>query len=443
MTSTHDETIDMLQHCIRARCVNEGVPSSGGEERSAQIIEEFLGTEGLDVETAEPLPGRRSVVARLEGSDPTAPSLCLLGHLDVVPASADGWRHDPFGGELVDGEVWGRGAIDMLNLTCTMASSVRTVARSGNRPRGTIIFAAVADEEAGGTYGAEYLLTNCSDLVNADYVITESGGLSLVNGQRHAISITVAEKGAAWRRLIVRGTPGHASMPFGSDNALVTAAEVVSRLAAHRSAAVIDDNWISYVGSLELGADIAERLVDPRQIDDALGAIEDAALASHAHACTHTTLSPTVLQAGVKTNVIPESVVIEVDIRPLPGVDAAEVDAMLLDVIGSDLASRVTIEPLCDIAATDSPLDTPLYELLGEVTREFYPQASLVPVTTPGGTDALHFRRAGAIAYGFAMFSRQMTMGDYRSRFHARNERIDVESLRLTAEAWLALASRW
>lgn len=443
MTSTQDETVDLLQHCIRARCVNEGVPNSGGEERSALLIEEFLGTEGLDIETAEPLPGRRSVVARLEGTDPTAPSLCLLGHLDVVPAGTEGWRHDPFGGELIEGEVWGRGAIDMLNLTCTMASSVRTLARSGARPRGTIIFAAVADEEAGGTYGAEHLLTNCFDLVGADYVITESGGLSLVNEHQHGISITVAEKGAAWRRLVVHGIPGHASMPFGSDNALVTAAEVVGRLAGHRSPAVIDDNWRSYVGSFDLGAGLAERLVDPQQIEDALGDIQDVAVASHAHACTHTTMAPTILHAGGKTNVIPDSVVIEVDIRPLPGVGATEVDAMLVDAMGPDLAARVTIEPLCDINATASPTDTPLFELLGDVARRFYPQASLVPVATPGGTDALHFRRAGVVAYGFGLFSRRMTMGDFRSRFHARNERIDVESLSLTAEAWLALASRW
>lgn len=407
------------------------------------LIEEFLGTAGLDIETAEPLPGRRSVVARLEGTDPTAPSMCLLGHLDVVPAGADGWRHDPFGGELIDGEVWGRGAIDMLNLTCTMASSIRTLARSGARPKGTIIFAAVADEEAGGTYGAGHLLENCSELVDADYVITESGGLSLVNEQQQALTITVAEKGAAWRRLVVRGIPGHASMPYGSDNALVAAADIVGRLAGYRSPAVIDDNWKSFVGSLDLGAGLAERLIDPREIEDALGDIPDAALASHAHACTHTTIAPTILHAGGKTNVIPDSVIIEVDIRPLPGVGADEVDAMLMDALGPDLGARVTIEPLCDIEATASPTDTPLYELLGEVARQFYPQASLVPVTTPGGTDAFHFRRAGAVAYGFGLFSRQMTVNDFRSRFHARNERIDLESLRLTAEAWLALASRW
>lgn len=443
MTSLHDETVDLLQHCIRARCVNEGVPSSGNEERSARIIEEFLGTEGLDVETAEPLPGRRSVVARLEGTDPTAPSLCLLGHLDVVPASAEGWRHDPFGGELVDDEVWGRGAIDMLNLTCTMAASIRTLARSGARPKGTIIFAAVADEEAGGTYGAEYLLRNRADLVDADYVITESGGLSLLSEQHHGITVTVAEKGAAWRRLVVSGTPGHASMPFGSDNALVTAAEVVRRLAAHRSPAVVDEGWKAYVAALGLGSDLTARLADAGRIEDALGDIPDVAVASHAHACTHTTMAPTVVHAGGKTNVIPNSAVIEVDIRPLPGVGAAEVDAMLLDALGRDLAARVTIEPLCDVEATASPTDTPLYDVLGDVARAFYPEASLVPVTTPGGTDAFHFRRAGAVAYGFGLFSRTMTMGDFRSRFHARNERIDVESLRLTTEAWLALASRW
>src|SRR5688572_30663368 len=138
--SLTDETVDLLQALIRNACVNDGTPESGEEIRNADLLTNFLEGSGLDIERYEPLPGRASIVARIEGSDPDAPSLCLMGHTDVVPVSPDGWRHDPFGGELIDGEIWGRGAIDMLNLTSSMAVAFRHLARSGFRPRGDLIY---------------------------------------------------------------------------------------------------------------------------------------------------------------------------------------------------------------------------------------------------------------------------------------------------------------
>ena len=149
------ETTALLQALIRNRCVNDGEPTSGEEVRNADTIRSYLGQGGLDVESFEAAPGRVSLVARIEGSDPTAPSLCLMGHTDVVPVNPDGWDRDPFGGELVDGEIWGRGAVDMLNLTASMSVAFRHLAGSGFRPRGDLILFAVADEEAGSTYGAQ------------------------------------------------------------------------------------------------------------------------------------------------------------------------------------------------------------------------------------------------------------------------------------------------
>ena len=200
--------------------------------RNADLLQTYLEGAGLDVERFDSRPGRTSIVARIEGSDPTAPTLCLMGHTDVVPVNPDGWSRDPFGGELVDGEVWGRGAIDMLNITSSMAVAFRQLASEGFRPKGTLIYFGVADEEAGGHWGAEYMIDDHWDAVGADYVLTESGGWSTVghDGTRH-VTVNVAEKGIAWRRLRVAGTPGHGSMPYGADNALITAAEVVRRLA--------------------------------------------------------------------------------------------------------------------------------------------------------------------------------------------------------------------
>ena len=179
---------------------------------------------GVEIERYEPTPGRTSLVARIPGTDPTAPSLCLMGHTDVVPVSADGWRHDPFGGELIDGEVWGRGAVDMLNLTSSMAVVFRSLAERGFRPRGDLVYFAVADEEAGSAHGARWVADHHPESIRTTYLLTESGGLHTGSPEAPQIGVTVAEKGVAWRRLRIRGTPGHGSMPFRMDNALVAAA---------------------------------------------------------------------------------------------------------------------------------------------------------------------------------------------------------------------------
>ncbi len=226
-----DEVTDLLQHLIRNVCVNDGTPESGQEVRSADVIESFLEGDGIELERYEAAPGRTSLVGRIEGSDPDAPTLLLMGHTDVVPVNPDGWRHDPFGGELIDGEVWGRGAVDMLNLTASMAVATKRLARSGFRPKGTLIYLAVADEEALGSMGAEHLVDHEADAVRADYVITESGGIPIPSPTGLKLPVIVAEKGSHWAQLRVSGTPGHGSQPYKTDNALVTAAAVVQRIA--------------------------------------------------------------------------------------------------------------------------------------------------------------------------------------------------------------------
>ena len=443
MDTRTGDTVELLQTCIRNACVNDGRLESGEEIRSSDVIEQYLGGVGLDMQRVEPSPGRRSLVARLEGTDPQAPTLCLLGHTDVVPVNPAGWQRDPFGGELVDGEVWGRGALDMLNLTCSMAVAMRELAATGKRPRGTIVYVAVADEEAGAEYGAKHLIEHEADLVKADYVITESGGLSLEGNLGHRLTITVGEKGIGWRRLIIGGTPGHGSMPYGSDNALITAAEVIRRIGSYRPMATVSDVFTSYTAALDLPAETIAKLHDPAQISDGLRAIDDRGTAKFVHACSHTTFSPNVVHGGQKTNVIPDEIVVEVDIRTLPGVTPDMVDSMLRDAIGPDLVARVKIESIRDLDASASPTDTPLYDALQRVGRRFYPESSLVPRMTAGGTDATFFRAAGAVAYGFGLFSRAVSPGEFAQRFHGNNERIDVESLRLTTEAWLALAELW
>jgi acetylornithine deacetylase/succinyl-diaminopimelate desuccinylase-like protein len=438
MDTATTETVELLQAMIRNACVNDGTAESGHEVRSADVLQTYLEGGGVDVETFEPTPGRRSVVSRIEGTDPSAPTLLLMGHTDVVPVSPAGWSRDPFGGELVDGEVWGRGAIDMLNLTSSMAVAVKHLARSGWRPRGTLVYLGVADEEAGGEHGAEWLVEHELDAVGADYVITESGGWTVSSPRGRRLVVTIGEKGAAWRRLRVHGTPGHGSMPFGADNAIVKAAEVVRRVVAHRPAAEINDVWRAYADALDFDAPTRAALVDPDQVWDACEALSNRRVAKFAHACTHMTVSPDIVRGGVKTNVIPDEVVLDVDIRTLPGQTADDADRLILDALGP-LAGDVTVERLHDRPSTQSPTATPLWDALGRLVAAVAPDATLLSRITAGGTDATFFRDAGSVAYGFGLLSSTVTYDDFSSRFHGNDERVDLESLRLTTQCWLDL----
>ncbi|HEY3486382.1 MAG TPA: M20/M25/M40 family metallo-hydrolase, partial [Ilumatobacteraceae bacterium] len=336
-------TVELLQQLIRNQCVNDGTPTSGEEVRNADVIEQVVNRPGVELERYEPTPGRVSIVAKLRATDPTAPSLCLMGHTDVVPVSADGWRHDPFGGELIDGEVWGRGAVDMLNITASMAVVFRSLADRGFRPRGDLVYFAVADEEAGSAHGARWVADHHPDAIRTDYVLTESGGLHTGPENSPHISVTVGEKGVAWRRLRIRGVPGHGSMPFRVDNALVTAAAVVQRLAEYRPAPRFHELWRGQVEAMGLPDELQRALLDETEIDRALDELPHAALATHLHACTHTTFSPNALAGGrMKTNVIPDVIDLDVDVRTLPGEDG-DVETHLRAALGDDLFARVEV----------------------------------------------------------------------------------------------------
>jgi len=439
MTTSTAEVTDLLQLLIRNACVNDGTRGSGNETRSADLLAGYFDGSGVDVERYEPSPGRTSLVARIEGSRPEAPTLLLMGHTDVVPANAERWQRDPFGGELVEGEVWGRGAVDMLNLTASMAVATRRLAASGFRPEGTLIFLAVADEEALGTWGAEHLAQHERDAVAADYVITESGGIPVPGGDGAArLPVLVGEKGSCWTTLRITGTPGHASQPYASDNALVTAAQVVQRLADFRPETRIHDAWRRFLGGMGYPDQVTAPLLNPETFLDALGTLPTG-MAREFHACTHTTIAPTVVHGGTKTNVIPDCVDVQLDIRTLPGQSLDDVRALLDEALG-DLAGRVEMVEVHDDPATESPVDTPLWDSLSRISQAFYTGSHLVPLLSVGATDARFFRRLGVTSYGFGMFSEKLTFEDYSRMFHGDDERVDVDSLRLSTELWEAVA---
>jgi len=430
-----NDTVELLQQLIRNECVNTGDRASGEEVRNSDLLETYLEGPGVEMEHFDCLPGRRSMVARIEGTDPDAPSLCLMGHTDVVPVSEDGWSREPFSGDVIDGEVWGRGAVDMLNLTSSMAVAFRHIARSGFRPKGDLVYFGVADEEAGGTYGAKWMMENHWDAMAADYVLTEFGGLPTATPEGKKITMAAGEKGLGWRRLTIKGTPGHGSMPFGADNALIKAAEVVRRLADYRPAAKLTEMWQHQVSTLTLDDDTKAALLDPESVWDAIAGLDSPALARHLHACSHTTFSPNVMHGGIKTNVIPDTVEIDVDIRTAPG-DSDNVNEHLRQALG-ELFDEVEIKHIHDDPATFSTADTPMWHLLQELMQKAHPGAPLIPSLIVGATDARFYREKGAVAYGAGLFSDRVSSGDFMARFHGHDERVDIDSLALTTQLWL------
>jgi acetylornithine deacetylase/succinyl-diaminopimelate desuccinylase-like protein len=431
-----EETIELLQALIQNACVNEGTEESGQEVRNADLLTTFLEGAGVDVERYDAAPGRTSLVARIEGSDPDAPSLCLNGHTDVVPVNEDGWDENPFGGEIIrnaDGldEVWGRGAVDMLNLTSSMAVVFRNLAVTGFQPKGDLVYFAVADEEAGSAYGARWMADNHPDVITTDYLLTENGGLHGGDASGPTISMTVGEKGVAWRRLRIRGVPGHGSMPFRKDNALIKAAGVVQRLADYGPAPRFNEFWRPQVEAMDIDDDAKSVLLDETQIDAALAVLPNAAAASFLHSCTHTTFSPNVAVGQTKTNIIPDTVDIDVDIRTVPGDSTEEVDAHLRAALG-DLYDHVEVTKLMNDPSSVSRVDTPLWDALQRAAGRPFPSARLVPQMSVGFTDARVHRELGAVAYGAGLLSPTVTQGDFSTRFHGHNERIDTESLHLT-----------
>ena len=435
-----NETVELLQALISNQCVNDGTPDSGNEDVSARLLRDELEGTGVDLQMFETRPNRSSLIARWPGTDPDAPSLCLMGHTDVVPVSPDGWDHDPFGGELIDGEVWGRGAVDMLNLTASMTVAFRHMINSGKRYAGDIVYFAVADEEAGGVWGAKPLVEKEWDHLQCDYVLTEFGGIPLHSPAGTSILVTTAEKGIGWRRLTVKGSPGHGSAPWGADNALVKASAIVQRLSQYSPQPKLDELWAARVLALGLDKDLTGRLLDPSQIDQALHDLPPG-IAANAHACSHTTFSPNVIEGGVKTNVIPDKVVVEVDIRTLPGETAEDITAHLNAALG-DLADHVEYEDIHTDASTASPTDNRLWDALVASTNAAYPEAKVIPSIVSGGTDARFFRNRGAVAYGAGLLSPAVDTVEFFRRFHGHNERIDVESLKLTTQLWLDVVDR-
>jgi acetylornithine deacetylase/succinyl-diaminopimelate desuccinylase-like protein len=422
--AVREEAVAYLQALLRIDTTNP----PGNERAAADYLSEVLTREGYQPVVLESAPGRGNVVTRYRGQGTRKP-LLLLSHLDVVAAEREHWSHDPFGGEVADGCIWGRGALDMKDAVVMQLMTMILLKRQGIPLERDVIFAATADEEAGGQYGAGFMVDRHLDLVQAEYALSEFGGYPIRLGGRRVYLCQVAEKGICWVRMTAHGTPGHASRPH-QDNAVVKLSRGIARLSQshlpfHRTAAASSMilGMGSALGGLAKGA--LRLLLHPSTSEWARRHLLRAPnISSTIFALLHNTVSPTVLRAGEKTNVIPSQAEAELDGRILPGQTAESFLAELRAATGPGFE----FQPLLVSLPVETSSDSRLFQCLTEVLERNDPGASVAPMMLIGATDAKHLARVGIPCYGFTPVQLPEEM-DIFSLVHGHDERIPVEAL--------------
>jgi acetylornithine deacetylase/succinyl-diaminopimelate desuccinylase-like protein len=428
--TAQDEVASLCSDLIRINTSNRGDNSGPGERQAAEHVATLLAGVGLEPTILESAPGRASVVTRITGEDQSKPALLLHGHLDVVPADAADWQVDPFSGHVGTADtsgtsasteedcVWGRGAVDMKDMDAMILAVVRQRLREGRRPSRDVVLAFLADEEAGGSYGARYLVDNHAGLFEGvTEAVGEVGGFSVTLGGQRLYLIQTAEKGISWLRLTARGTAGHGSM-LQPDNAVTELAETVARMGRHEWPVRLTPSVEAFLAEACTALGIEYSPEAYHQVIDKIGS-----LSRITGATLHNTLNPSVLKAGYKVNVVPQVATAEVDGRFLPGYEEeffAELDSLLgpavtREFIHHDIAVETTFDgDLCD-AMTAS--------LLAED-----PGAKVVPYCLSGGTDAKSFTRLGIRCFGFAPLRLPADL-DFSGMFHGVDERVPVTAL--------------
>jgi acetylornithine deacetylase/succinyl-diaminopimelate desuccinylase-like protein len=419
-TSAVDEVVEICRDLLRIDTTNTGdTDTSAGERVAAEYVAAKLAEVGLTPEIRESAPGRTSVVARYPGADSSRGALLIHGHLDVVPADRSEWSVDPFGGEIRDGYLWGRGAIDMKDFDAMVLALVRQWRREGRVPPRDLVLAFLADEEAGGRYGGHFMADHHPDLFEGcTEAIGEVGGFSYtVDANLRLYLIETAQKGIEWLRLVARGRPGHGSM-INDDNAITALSEAVARLGRHRFPLVVTDTVRTFL------AQIAEALhieLDPDDPETAIAKLGP--IATIIGATVRNTANPTKLQAGYKENVIPSRAVATVDCRTLPG-QSEIFEKQLRAVIGPD----IEIEYVERQPPLETTFDGALVDAMSAALRAEDPAARPVPYMLSGGTDAKAFAKLGIRCFGFAPLQLPPDL-NFGALFHGIDERVPVDGL--------------
>ena len=425
-TPSYDPAADVVELCrdlIRIDTTNFGDQPGPGERKAAELVATLLDEVGIESDLWEAEPGRTNVVARWGGDrgDP----LLLHGHLDVVPANADDWRVHPFSGEIVDGMVWGRGAVDMKDFDAMLLSTVRARARAGAVPTRPLVLCFTADEEAGGSKGAGPLVDRRPDLLEGcREAVGEVGGFSTTVRGRRLYLIEAAEKGMAWMRMTAKGNAGHGSMVH-PDNAVTSLAAAVARIGQHEWPVRLTPTMqvllaaVAELAETEAGPDNAEELIE-----------EFGSAARMLGAVIRNTVNPTMLEAGYKVNVVPGKATAHLDGRFLPGYED-EFLATLAELAGPD----VQIEHLTKMDGLETPYDGLLAEAMTGSILEEDPDAVVAPYLMSGGTDAKHWERLGIRSFGFTPLRLPADL-DFTALFHGVDERVPVDALEFGARVF-------
>ena len=415
VTTLRQEVTELLQELIRVDTTNP----PGNETPAAELLRDYLEAAGVSCELYAKIPERANLVARIPGRG-DGPRLLFLSHTDVVLADPAEWAADPFGGELRDGEVWGRGALDMKGQVASEAVAIASLAREGFEPSGDLIFCATADEEVGAGFGAQWLCEAHPDAVRADFCINEGSGDRVELGDNAFYFCAVAEKMSAPFRVRVLGRSGHASMPNIADNALVKAAPMITALGTYRPERYL----IPEVEAL-METVTGERPTSPEQVLERAQAVSPL-LAEMVEPLLSMTLTPTIASASQKRNVVPAICDVVVDSRLLPGVTPDEQQALVRDILGE---GDYELESLQAHGGTRSAIDTPLWHAVESWVESVDPGARPAPICVAGFTDSHWFREAfGAVAYGFFP-SRVMDPETAARLIHSADERVPVEDL--------------
>ena len=424
-------TTDLLQRLIRFNTVNP----PGNEQAAQEFLSAELSRAGFECELLSAVEGRPNLVARLPGSS-DGPGLCFLGHVDTVLANPAEWTVDPWSGELKDGCVWGRGALDMKSQVAAEVAAAICLAEEGWRPAaGELLVVATADEEAGAEVGAQWLCENHPDKVRCDFVVNEGGGESLEVDGRRAYLVCVAEKGVFRFTVSTSGRAGHASVPRIGDNALVKLAPLLSRLAEARVAVEPTPEPTALLEGLgfEVNGDLAGAFHELEQRDPRLAVLVEPLLG--------VTFTPTMASASDKINVIPSHAEIKVDCRVPPELGEGYARARIEEALGSDDGYELHFDE--QVVGNRSPIETPLMEHIRDFLAEEDQGAVAVPTALPGFTDSRWWRAAfpDCVAYGFFP-QRKMDMFEAFPLIHSADERIPVEDLGLAARFYARLATK-
>lgn len=416
-----DEVVSLCRDLLRIDTTNRGdTATSAGESVAADYVAQALREVGLAPTLVESEPGRTSVVARFPGADRSRPGLVLHGHLDVVPAEAGEWRFDPFSGEIADGYLWGRGAIDMKHFDAMLLALVRQWRREGRVPPRDLVLAFLADEESGGRLGAHFLVEHHPDLfAGCSEAVGEVGGFSFtVSENRRLYLIETAQKGIAWLRLHATGRAGHGSMT-NTENAVTRIAEAVTRLGQHRFPVVVTPTTRAFMEKAAAAIGAPVTLDDPEALIERLGPLSKLVTAT-----IRNTANPTRLTAGYKDNVIPGRASATVDCRTLPGQDET-----FADQIRAIVGPGIELEFVERAQAIETSFDGPLVAAMTSALRAEDSGAEPVPYLLSAGTDAKAFTRLGMRCFGFTPLRLPPDL-DFSALFHGVDERVPLEGLK-------------